>query len=213
MFIFRTARWRESLHLPLKRWKYLLTVAPTLDFAAILFCFETVPHHCSTSCQIEHVQCSRVVRIYGVLSNSHACAFLPLFRPCRVWLVKPNKGLSTPVVFRHLDYDQLSRVEPTDLLKQFVEEGLTEAEYVNDLELPAFKALPSLQKMKAELEVWYLVISEQIPDSSLFVMAMHCRLKGFEPTSPLTDISGFFQKIGATLLTVVTENGPVPHRL
>lgn len=67
--------------------------------------------------------------------------------------MKPNKGLSTPVVFRHLDYDQLSRVEPTHLLKQFVEEGLAEAEYVNDLELPAFKAMPSLQTMKAELEV------------------------------------------------------------
>lgn len=80
-------------------------------------------------------------------------SFRPLFRPYRVWLVKPNKGLSTPVVFRHLDHDQLSRVEPTRLLKQFVEEGVAEAEYVNDLELPAFKAMPSLQKMKTELEV------------------------------------------------------------
>lgn len=71
----------------------------------------------------------------------------------RVWLVKPNKGLSTPVVFRHLDYDQLSRVEPTHLLKQFVQEGLAQAEYVNDLELPAFKAMPALQTMKAELQV------------------------------------------------------------
>ncbi|CAM9604918.1 unnamed protein product [Ectocarpus sp. 6 AP-2014] len=70
----------------------------------------------------------------------------------RVWLVKPNKGLSTPVVFRHLDYDQLSRIEPAGLLKQFIEEGLAEAEYVNDLELPAFKAMPSLQTMKEELQ-------------------------------------------------------------
>ncbi|CAM9875391.1 unnamed protein product, partial [Ectocarpus sp. 4 AP-2014] len=69
----------------------------------------------------------------------------------RVWLVKPNKGLSTPVVFRHLDYDQLSRIEPAGLLKQFMEEGLAEADYVNDLELPAFKAMPSLQTMKEEL--------------------------------------------------------------
>lgn len=72
--------------------------------------------------------------------------------------MKPNEGLSTPVVFRHLDYDELSRVEPTHLLKQFVEEGLAEAEYVNDLELPAFKAMPSLQKMKAELEVCLCVV-------------------------------------------------------
>ncbi|CAB1099361.1 unnamed protein product [Ectocarpus sp. CCAP 1310/34] len=70
----------------------------------------------------------------------------------RVWLVKPNKGLSTPVVFRHLDYDQLSRIEPAGLLKQFMEEGLAEADYVNDLELPAFKAMPSLQTMKEELQ-------------------------------------------------------------
>ncbi|CAM9860950.1 unnamed protein product [Ectocarpus sp. 12 AP-2014] len=70
----------------------------------------------------------------------------------RVWLVKPNKGLSTPVVFRHLDYDQLSLIEPAGLLKQFMEEGLAEADYVNDLELPAFKAMPSLQTMKEELQ-------------------------------------------------------------
>lgn len=73
--------------------------------------------------------------------------------------MKPNKGLSTPVVFRHLDYDQLSRVEPDHLLKQFMDEGHAEAEYVNDLELPAFKAMPSLQEMKAELEVWTAVVS------------------------------------------------------
>lgn len=71
----------------------------------------------------------------------------------RVWLVKPKEGLSTPVVFRHLDYDQLARVEPAHLLEQFMEGGLAEAEYVNDLELPAFKAMPSLQNMKAELQV------------------------------------------------------------
>lgn len=70
-----------------------------------------------------------------------------------MWLVKPNKGLSTPVVFRHLDYDQLSSVEPAHLLNQFMREGLAQAEYVNDLELPAFKAMPALQDMKAELQV------------------------------------------------------------
>lgn len=71
--------------------------------------------------------------------------------------MKPNKGLSTPVVFRHLDYDQLSGVEPAGLLKQFMEEGLAEADYVNDLELPAFKAMPSLQTMKEELQVRALI--------------------------------------------------------
>lgn len=34
-----------------------------------------------------------------------------------------------------------------------MEKGVTEAEYVNDLEPPAFKAMPSLQQMKLELQV------------------------------------------------------------
>lgn len=87
-----------------------------------------------------------------------------------MWLVKPKEGLSTPLVFRHLDYDQLGRVEPTHLLKQFVEGGLAEAEYVNDLELPAFKAMPSLQKMKTELQVGIPEIN-----TLLFSVAITCR--------------------------------------
>lgn len=78
---------------------------------------------------------------------------IPASQSRRVWLVKPSEGLSTPVVFRHLDYDELSRVDPAGLLHGFMERGLIEAEYVNDLEPPAFKAMPSLQKMKLELEV------------------------------------------------------------
>lgn len=67
--------------------------------------------------------------------------------------MKPNEGLSTPVVFRHLEYDQLSRVEPSRLLNQFMEKGVAVAEYINDLEAPAFKAMPSLRQMKLELQV------------------------------------------------------------
>lgn len=78
----------------------------------------------------------------------------------RVWLVKPREGLSTRVVFGYLDYDQLSQIEPSQLLHQFTQngladaqKGLADADFVNDLEPPAFKALPSLQQMKRELEV------------------------------------------------------------
>lgn len=67
--------------------------------------------------------------------------------------MKPKEGLSTPVVFRHLDYDELSRVEPTRLLDQFMENGVAVAEYINDLEAPAFKAMPSLRQIKLELQV------------------------------------------------------------
>lgn len=34
-----------------------------------------------------------------------------------------------------------------------MQEGVANAEYVNDLELAAFKVMPSLQQMKIELEV------------------------------------------------------------
>lgn len=82
-----------------------------------------------------------------------ASVVIPASLSCRVWLVKPSEGLSTPVVFRHLDYDQLSRADPAGLLHGFMEGDLVEAEYLNDLEPPAFKAMPSLQKMKLELQV------------------------------------------------------------
>lgn len=90
--------------------------------------------------------------------------------------MKPKEGLSTPVVFRHLDYDQLALVEPTHLLEQFMEGGLAEAEYVNDLELPAFKAMPSLQKMKAELQVR---TPERKPCCFYSVVAITWRTRGY----------------------------------
>lgn len=69
--------------------------------------------------------------------------------------MKPSEGLSTPVVFRNLDYDELSDLEPEHLLHQFTEQGFEEAEFVNDLEPPAFKAMPSLRQMKQELQVCF----------------------------------------------------------
>lgn len=68
--------------------------------------------------------------------------------------MKPKEGLSTPVVFQHLDLDQLSPADPVNLLEQFTDYSLNRAEYVNDLESPAFKAMPSLQQMKLELQVF-----------------------------------------------------------
>lgn len=76
-----------------------------------------------------------------------------MLRLCRVWLVKPSGGLSTPTVFRRLDYEKLSRKDPVQLLHHFVERGVDGANYINDLELPAFEAMPSLQQMKLELQV------------------------------------------------------------
>lgn len=67
--------------------------------------------------------------------------------------MKPSGGLSTPAVFRNLDYERLSPKDPAGLLKEFVAHGVDEADYVNDLELPAFKAMPSLLQIKTELQV------------------------------------------------------------
>lgn len=69
-----------------------------------------------------------------------------------------------------------------------MEEGLAEADYVNDLELPAFKAMPSLQQMKTELEVWIAVVSEQILGSLLYRL-------GTLSERPPVRISETFQEI------------------
>jgi 4-diphosphocytidyl-2-C-methyl-D-erythritol kinase len=67
--------------------------------------------------------------------------------------VKPNVGLSTPAVFKALDYDLLSQQDPEKLLEEFVSKGVQEASgYVNDLEPPALKCVPLLATLKEELE-------------------------------------------------------------
>jgi hypothetical protein len=36
-----------------------------------------------------------------------------------VWLIKPQAGLSTPLVFKHMDYNELSKEDPRKLLENF----------------------------------------------------------------------------------------------
>ena len=68
-------------------------------------------------------------------------------------IVKPNVGLSTPSVFKALDYDLLSEMDPEDLLKDFKDNGVhaSAGSYINDLEPPAFTNLPELKELKEEL--------------------------------------------------------------
>jgi len=80
----------------------------------------------------------------------------PLQDGTKLIIVKPDIGLSTPAVFKALDYDQLSKVEPNVLLQRFMEFGAVDAgrtgdAYVNDLEQPAFDCLPELRALKEEL--------------------------------------------------------------
>jgi 4-diphosphocytidyl-2-C-methyl-D-erythritol kinase len=79
----------------------------------------------------------------------------PLKDGTKVCIVKPDIGLSTPEVFRALKYDELSTVDPEELLDTFMKNGAVDAgkdAYVNDLEQPAFDCLPQLGALKDELK-------------------------------------------------------------
>jgi len=79
----------------------------------------------------------------------------PLPAGTRVCLVKPNVGLSTPAVFKALDYELLSNKDPEMLLDDFMTrgvDGVEDSAYLNDLEPPAFSCVPILQTLKEELQ-------------------------------------------------------------
>jgi len=73
----------------------------------------------------------------------------------KVCIVKPSIGLSTPSVFKALEYDKLSEADPQSLLDDFCNtkniEDVSLDSYVNDLELPAFKVVKELKELKDEL--------------------------------------------------------------
>lgn len=76
------------------------------------------------------------------------------FGKVKLCIVKPDIGLSTPQVFGALDYDQLSKEDPEELLARFLEFGVDadgDDAYVNDLEQPAFDCLPELKALKEDL--------------------------------------------------------------
>eukprot|EP00986_Skeletonema_menzelii_P001008 scaffold274_cov144-Skeletonema_menzelii.AAC.31 len=78
----------------------------------------------------------------------------PLPSGAKLSIVKPNLGLSTPKVFKALDYDQLSTEDPQMLCDVFLREGVVNTDdkyYINDLEQPAFDCLPELKALKDEL--------------------------------------------------------------
>lgn len=72
----------------------------------------------------------------------------------KLYIVKPSIGLSTPSVFKALQYDKLSSMDPELLLDRFLTHGAMDAGedcYINDLELPAFICAPELKALKDEL--------------------------------------------------------------
>jgi len=79
----------------------------------------------------------------------------PLPAGTKLTICKPNIGLSTPSVFKALNYDLLSTQDPEQLLDEFVQKGVNgvdETAYINDLEPPAFSVVPELAALKEELE-------------------------------------------------------------
>eukprot|EP00536_Pseudo-nitzschia_multiseries_P015785 jgi/Psemu1/320923/estExt_fgenesh1_pm.C_9540007 len=81
----------------------------------------------------------------------------PLPTGTKICIVKPDIGLSTPSVFKALDYDELSKMDPDEvLLPAFLHtkgvENVSEDCYVNDLEPPAFRCVPRLGELKESLQ-------------------------------------------------------------
>lgn len=78
----------------------------------------------------------------------------PLSSGTKLSIVKPDLGLSTPSVFKALDYNQLSTRDPEELRDAFLAQGVVNIDdkyYINDLEQPAFDCLPELKALKEEL--------------------------------------------------------------
>ena len=79
----------------------------------------------------------------------------PLPAGTKVCIVKPAVGLSTPAVFKALDYSELSKVDPDEiLLPTFLKTPMDQVPdelFINDLEAPAFRCVPELKELKDEL--------------------------------------------------------------
>jgi len=76
----------------------------------------------------------------------------PLDLATKMLLVKPPAGCSTPAVFKALDLDSRSKVDPLELMKGLSETGCSETVCINDLEAPAFTVLPELAELKEKLK-------------------------------------------------------------
>lgn len=75
---------------------------------------------------------------------------IPLDTP--MLLVKPPVGLSTPQIFKALDLDRRSTVDPKTILEDLCQGAWTnQGNYINDLEQPAFDCLPELKALKDRL--------------------------------------------------------------
>lgn len=66
-----------------------------------------------------------------------------------LWIVKPNEGLSTPLIFKNFQMSDAHKKNPQDVLNSFLNGN---PDYFNDLEPAAFRALPALKTFKNDLK-------------------------------------------------------------
>lgn len=85
----------------------------------------------------------------------------------KLWIIKPNKGLSTPLVYRNLDATKLEKRDPQKTLNTFLSQT---PQYYNDLEIPAFQLEPSLALLKENLKKDYQTVLMSGSGTSFFCL-------------------------------------------
>ncbi|CAI9106053.1 OLC1v1005111C1 [Oldenlandia corymbosa var. corymbosa] len=75
----------------------------------------------------------------------------PISHDIPMVLIKPPEACSTAEVYKTLTLDETSKIDPLTLLEKISKNGISQDACVNDLELPAFKVLPSLKRLKQRI--------------------------------------------------------------
>ena len=122
----------------------------------------------------------------------------PLPSGTKLCIVKPNVGLSTPAVFKALQYDKLSTLDAKEeLLPAFLKgvDSVPDDYFINDLEPPAFSCLPELKSLKEELcqvnGFKHVMMSGS--GTSIFCLGEPSDKEGFEKTfGDREDVQVFF---------------------
>jgi 4-diphosphocytidyl-2-C-methyl-D-erythritol kinase len=98
-----------------------------------------------------------------------------------------NVGLSTPAVFKALEYDKLSTLDPEGMLQSFQDHqhDLTQVPsqyFLNDLEYPAFTCVPQLETLKSELQAipGFTAVMMSGSGTSIFCLGTPDDLPAFE---------------------------------
>lgn len=73
---------------------------------------------------------------------------MPKAAPQSLWIIKPNQGLSTPLVYGNVKIAELPKCSPQNCLDDF---SMNKLLYFNDLEKAAFGIMPTLWDLKQQL--------------------------------------------------------------